>query len=295
MGLVENIGLYYQLFGLSFLASLVVGVVLPMVGALMFLRREAFLGIAVPQFAAAGIALGLLVLPWFPVMTQFFLDHGHPPMMYLLPFAAGAACLALSLFGFVARGKENPGALLAGGFATASALAILFLSSASAGSNLAETVMRGEVLLLDRHGLAVLAGVCGLCLALLLLLRRPLLVIAFDRDQALALGMPVHRVEIMQLLWVGITIGAGVMTVGPVLVFGLLFLPPLAAVKVAHNIRSFLTHVLIVGLLSVLLAWPLSIQLDWPYGPAAVCAAACLALLYSICGKFRNQRSARLQ
>jgi zinc transport system permease protein len=279
VGLIEDFDLYVELFGLSFLASLVVGIVLPLVGALMFLRREAFLGIAVPQFAAAGIALGLLVLPWFPAMSAYFLDHGHPPMTYLLPFAAGSACLSLTLFGAMSRGRSERGALLAGAFATASALSILFLTSAPAGSNLAETVMRGEVLLLDIHGLEVLAGVSLVCLIFLVLFRRVLLVGAFDRDQAVALGLPVRGVELLQLLLIGCTIGAGVMTVGPVLVFGLLFLPPLAAKALAKDLHGFLKWVLVVGVLAVLIAWPLSLQLDWPYGPSAVCAAAALTIL----------------
>lgn len=293
MDLIQDFDLYVELFGLSFLASLIVGLVLPMVGALMFLRREAFLGIAVPQFAAAGIALGLLVLPWFPAMTAYFLDHGHPPMTYLLPFAAGTACLTLGLFGAVSRGQRDRGALLAGAFATASALAILFLTSAPAGSNLAETVMRGEVLLLDIHGLEVLAVVCLSCLLFLLLFRRVLLVSAFDRDQAAALGLNVRMVGILQLLLVGCTIGAGVMTVGPVLVFGLLFLPPLAAKALARNLRGFLIWVAVLGVGSVLAAWPLSLELDWPYGPAAVTAAAAFTLVAEV--SIRLRRGHRIQ
>lgn len=279
MGLIEDFDLYVELFGLSFLASLVVGIVMPLIGALMFLRREAFLGIAVPQFAAAGIALGLMLLPWFPAMSDYFLDHGHPPMGYLLPFAAGTACLALVLFGTLARRRRDRGSLLAGAFATASALSILFLSKAPAGSNLAETVMRGEVLLLDIHGLGILAGVSLIGLLFLVLMRRPLIVTAFDREQAVALGLGIHKVEAVRLIVVGGIIGAGVMTVGPILVFGLLFLPPLAASFLAQSLKGFLLWGQAVGLVSVLLAWPLSIEMDWPYGPAVVVVAALAALL----------------
>lgn len=279
MGLMEDFDLYVELFGLSFLASLIVGMVMPLIGALMYLRREAFLGIAVPQFAAAGIALGLFALPWFPAMSTYFLDHGHPPMTYLLPFAAGSACLALTVFGAMERDRGNRGALLAGAFAAASALSILFLSEAPAGSNLAETVMRGEVLLLDIHGLNLLAGVNLVSLGFLVFCRRVLLVGAFDHDQAVALGLSVRRVRLFRLILVGASIGAGVMTVGPILVFGLLFLPPLAASFLAKDLRSFLIWGQVLGLLSVLLAWPLSLQFDWPYGPAVVVAAAVLAIL----------------
>jgi len=288
MDLIQDFDLYRELFGLSFLASLVVGIVMPLIGALMFLRRESFLGIAVPQFAAAGIALGLLLLPWFPTMSAYFLDHGHPPMSYLLPFAAGSACFALAVFGAMVKGPRDSGAVLAGAFATASALSILFLTSAPAGNNLAETMMRGEVLLLDIHGLMVLSSASVLCLIFLIGFRKALIVSAFDHDQAVSLGLPVKLVEILQLLLIGFTIGAGVMTVGPILVFGLLFLPPLAARSLAHNMNQFLLHVLGVGIGCVLLAWPMSLELDWPYGPSAVCAAAAWALVAAFWARVRK-------
>lgn len=280
MGLIDDFDLYWELFATSFLASIVVGVVLPQVGGMMYLRRESFVGIAVPQFAAAGVALGLYALPWFPALQDSFLDHGHPPLDYLLLFAAGAACLSMLLFSFVLkRQRGEPGAMLAGAFATAAALAILFLDGSPAGNNLAETVLRGAVLLLDEHGLWLLTGVCFLTLAFILWARRSLLAIAFDRDNAMAMRLPVAPLELAQMMLFGLAIGAGVMTVGPVLVFGLLFLPPLAAAAMARGLRSFQILLSICGFLAVLAAWPLSIEVDMPYGPSAVIAAAGLTLL----------------
>ena len=75
--------------------------IVPLVGALLGLRREAFLGVAVPQFSAAGLSLGLFLLPFFPAMTRAFLEHGHPPMLYMLPFATGGALLALAAFAWL--------------------------------------------------------------------------------------------------------------------------------------------------------------------------------------------------
>lgn len=290
MGLIENFALYWEMFATSFLASLIVGIVLPQVGGMMYLRRESFVGIAVPQFAAAGVALGLLLLPRFPNLQQSFLDHGHPPLDYLLVFAAGASCLSMWLFSVLLRRQRGePGAFLAGAFATAAALAVLFLDSAPAGSNLAETVLRGAVLLLDHHGVWLLGSVCGAALAFLLIVRRTLLASAFDRDNALAMRLPVARLELVQMLLFGLVIGASVMTVGPVLVFGLLFLPPLAAAALARSLRGFQLLLSVSGVLAVLLAWPLSIDGDLPYGPSAVVAASALTLVSSILGKLRRR------
>ncbi len=281
-------GEYLQLFGMSILASLVVAPVLALVGALLHLRREAFLGVAVPQFATAGVACALWFMPWIPAVQESFLEHGHPPMLYLLPFAAGAACLALLAYG--ARGGARPaGGLLAGGFALAGALALAFLARAPAGSNFAETLLRGEVLLMDLHDFEALAATAVLGLAFLSGARRALLVGAVDPEQAFALGLPSRAVHRVLPLVLGVVIGCGVMTVGPVLVFTLIFLPPLAAAALARALRPYLAATLGAALLIVILAWPLAIQADLPYGPAAGVVAGAIWGLAALLRRLRGR------
>lgn len=267
---------YWDLFGISIAASLLVAPVLAGVGALLQLRREAFLGVAVPQFAAAGVALALWLLPNFPALQTFFLEHGHPPMLYLLPFAAGAAFLALLAYG-LRRSAPNP-ALLAGGFAFAGAISLVFLSRLPSGKNYADTMLLGDVLYLDLHDFGALAGVCLLGAAFLWLARRTLLVAAIDPEQAVALQLPLRRVLGLQPLVLGSVIGCGVMTLGPVLVFALLFLPPLAASAAARSLRQFLGLSLIFSLLTAALAWVPALMADLPYGPTAGVIAGLLWL-----------------
>lgn len=209
-----SLGDYLSLFGLALAASLVAAPTLALSGALLHLRREAFLGIAVPQFAAAGVALALWLTPWFPAVQGFFLDHGHPPMLYLLLFAAGAAVLCLVGYGLGAARAR--GAALAGGFALAGAAALALLSHAPTGANFTETMMRGQVLLLDVHEFEALAAVSLLGLAFFARFRRALLVDALDPEQAHALGLPAAAVRRALPSVLGLVIGCGVMTLGPV-------------------------------------------------------------------------------
>lgn len=259
---------YLDLFGLSIAASLLVAPVLAAVGSLLHLRREAFLGVAVPQFATAGVALALLLMPLFPPVQASFLEHGHPPMLYLLPFAAGAAFLTLLVYGLRGGSTPNP-ALLAGGFAFAGALSFVFLSRSPTGANYAETMLRGDVLYLDQHDFGALVAVCVIGAGFLWWARRTLLVGAMDPEQATALHLPLRFVNgILPMILAGV-IGCGVMTLGPILVFSLLFLPPLAAAAAARNLRQYLGLTVALSLLTVVLAWLAAILGNFPYGPAA--------------------------
>lgn len=265
---------YFDLLGLSIAASMLVAPILAAVGSLLQLRREAFIGVAVPQFATAGVALALWLLPFFPHLQESFLEHGHPPLLYLLPFAAGAAFLALLAYGLRRQGAPNP-AVLAGGFAFAIALSFALRSRSPIGANYAETMLLGDVLYLDLHDFGALIAVCALGGAFLFQARRTLLVGAVDAEQAVALHLPLRRVHALLPIVLAAVIGCGVMTLGPILVFSLLFLPPLAAASVARSLRSYLLLSVLFALLTVALAWVAAIGADLPYGPTAGVIAGC--------------------
>ena len=260
--------------------SVVVAVVLPWVGAILAARRTSVLGVAVPQFSAAGIALGLALLPWFPSFQREFLDHGHPPLEYLFAFAASAAALALVAFTAIAgkQGKALADSQVAAGFATASAFALIALEWAPAGSSLVETLQRGSVVVADMHSLWVVLIVDGLALLALALFSTGILLVSFDRDMATVLG---HRPGLYEFVWnliVGASIGVGVMTIGPVLVFGLLFIPPLAARQFATSMRAYLSLAVVLAIVPIAVSWPVSFSLDMPYGPTATVSLAIWAV-----------------
>ena len=252
------------------IASLAAALVLPLVGALLFVRRSALLGIAVPQFSSAGLALGLFLIPWFPQVQQEFLEHGHPPMLYSFAFAAGAAALALLAFSFLSsRFRRYNEAITAVGFSLSLSATVLLLTAAPSGAQLADTLLRGEIILLDVHGMIALLVISGLSLVCLFFMWRWLLLVAFDPECAVALGHSVLSAERWQVLLVGASVGVGVVTIGPMLVFALLFLPPLFGVRGKPGLIPYLTRVVSLSLLSIMASWPISIILDMPFGVSA--------------------------
>ena len=74
----------------------------------------------------------------------------------------------------------------------------------------------------------------------------------------------------------------GVMTVGPIVLFGLLVLPPLAAQGMATSMGSYLLGSAGLGLLSAVLGIYASFRIDLPLGPAIVMAAALVLLVATL-------------
>ncbi|MDP6942432.1 MAG: metal ABC transporter permease [Planctomycetota bacterium] len=288
---MDNFLFWWELLREGILASLAAAVVLPWVGALLYVRRSALLGIAVPQFSAAGLALGLLLIPLFPSVEEEFLHHGHPPMSYSFAFAAIAAGASLVAFAFLAtRFREHKQAVMAAGFSIALAATALFLNAAPAGTQLAETLMRGEVILLDEHGMAALLSVSFLVLIGLLVLWRLFLVASYDPEQTVVLGHSVQSAERWQVLLVGMAVGSGVVTIGPMLVFALLFLPPVFAARGRAGAQPYLRRTLALSLVSISLSWPASILLDIPFGPTASLTCLVVGCIWMVLASKRIQK-----
>ena len=66
---------------------------------------------------------------------------------------------------------------------------------------------------------------------------------------------------------------------GPLLVFGFMVLPPLAARPFARGIASFFTLSSLIGLFTAIFGFYLSIILDLPLGPTDVALACALLFL----------------
>ena len=114
----------WEFFRWSILAILVAGTVLPLIGSWLFVRRTSFHGLALPQFAASGVALGFLLLPWFVGQGMFgglpleeVAADTHDALNYHLAFAALGTFVGLGLLVLVGDRLGTESARVAGAFA----------------------------------------------------------------------------------------------------------------------------------------------------------------------------------
>jgi zinc transport system permease protein len=272
-----DLTLTWQLFGPALVATLAAGLLCPWVGAGLFLRRAAFHGVALPQVAAAAVALGLLLWPHLAP------GRGLVPPEAPAEFLLGCALLALAavLLGLAGarRARSDETARVAAVFAVASAATTLLALYSPLGGERVEALLRGELLALDWGDALLFGGGLSAVAAALWSRRRELLLAALDPEGARVLGHSLRRLEWLWLGAVGATVALGATLAGPVVLFGLLVLPPLAARSVARSMRSFLAGSSALGLASAAAGLWLSFGADWPLGPSVVVAAAGLGAL----------------
>jgi ABC-type Mn2+/Zn2+ transport system permease subunit len=168
---------------------------------------------------------------------------------------------------------------------------VLFAHASPVGDMYVHELLRGEILAIGLHELDTLAVVLGLVALSVIVLHRDLALVSYDRDQARVLGLPVRRHELLLQFLTGATVATGVMTVGPVVLFGFLVIPPLAARALARSMVGYLCWSATLGLASGVLGLVISKELDWPLGPAVVVSSTLIWIASRVVGVLRRRWS----
>ena len=262
-----------SLFRNAVLGGLLVTTLCATLGVYVALRRIVLVGVALPQVAAAGVAL-----------VFWLTGHGHGEgdgAHALARLGALAATFTALAYLLPRRGNNatpvewRVGALLA----VSMAVTILFVALNPRGDLELTGMLRGDLLSIPDEDLRVLLVASVATLALFTLFRRELLLVSFDPEYARTLGFSTHRYEVLLYGLLGVAIGLGVMTAGPLVVFGFLVLPPLAALRVAPRIGAAFALSIALAAAASLGGFVLAYRADLPAGPTSVAVAAVAGML----------------
>ncbi|MGD0947363.1 MAG: metal ABC transporter permease [Candidatus Binatia bacterium] len=254
----------------ALVASVIVGLICPLVGVYFVLRRMVFLGVALPQVSAAGIAFsfftyGLVVGPHEP----YQLSERVVAMIGSFSFTL-AATLVLAFF---ERRRETVEARIGTTYALAAAATILFLAKDPHGEAQMVHLLKGDMLATTGTSLTWMAAILGGLAFALFAFRKELLLVSFDRDLAVVFGKRAGLWDIVLYLLIGVVISLGVMTAGPMATFGFLVIPPVTMRLVAGSMLTFSLGSAALGGATAFAGFYCAYRFDLPLGPAEVALA----------------------
>jgi ABC-type Mn2+/Zn2+ transport system permease subunit len=180
----------------------------------------------------------------------------------------------LVLAAFERHGRETVEARIGATYGIAGALTILFLAADPLGEAQMVNLLKGDLLATTGTGLTVLTLVFGVVVVVLFAFRKEFLLVSFDRDLAIVFGKRAGAWETLLYLVSGVTISFGVMTAGPIVTFGFLVIPPLAARLVTRHMIAFSLASSAIGGLTSFVGFYCAYRFDLPLGPAEVAIAS---------------------
>jgi len=271
------------LFANAVTGGLLVALVCSLLGIYVILRRMVLLGVALPQAGAAGVA------------AAFWLTgHVHGPGQGHFGALAGSLLAtfgALALLLVAQRRGRSPAEWSIGSLlALASAATVLFVAIDPTGDLELTNLMRGELLAIGDTDLYLLAAATAAALVLFGLFRREILLASFDPEFARTIGREPARADALLFLLLGTAISLGVMTAGPLVVFGFLVLPPLAALRLAPRLGAAFALAAAVAAGASVGGFAVAYHADLPAGPTSVALAGGAWLLAAAFGRLRARR-----
>ena len=290
VGFFEILSPSFLLFP-ALLGSAILAFVCPLMGAHLMLRHRVFLGLTLPQIAACGVAFT------FWLSHAAGLSHGTGGEKLLATVGSLVFTLiGMGLLAYLDRyATGSPESRLAAAYALASALTILFIVFNPAGELEILNLLKGEVISLSKEELKLLALVYGVVYFGLVLFRREFLLNSFDRDLSFLLTGGSSQWSFWLYVLCGFCIAIGVIMAGPLLVFGFMVLPPLAARALARGMGSFLSLSSLIGVFIAIFGFYLSVRLDLPLGPTDVAfGCAVIIAVYALRLLARSGRGAAL-
>ena len=259
----------------SIYISLLVGLVCPLVGVYLVLRRLIFMGVALPQISSCGIAFVFAAQAWG------LLPHVHENE-HQLAFI-GSTCFTLPtilvLSWLVQRGGGSVEGKLGTVYALAGAWSILLLVTNPLGEHGLLDMLKGEIIAVSNTDLLRTTLAFAVVAVTLFLFHKEFMLVSFDREMAVTLKNRAAAWDALLFLLVGLTISMAVLSVGPLVSFGFLLIPPLTAHLLARTMRQFALLSSGVGGASALVGFYIAYRWDLPVGPTDV---AFLGLLYGL-------------
>ena len=211
----------YQFMQNAILATFLGGIACSVIGVFVVLLHMPFIGVAMAHAAFAGALFGLLI--------------GVNPLITAFAFSF---LVALIIGPLADRGQLSPDTSLGVIFSLMLGVAFLIIGLMPTTRSEALNLLWGSVLTITHTDLFFLAGVAVVVVGLVVIFYKEAQAAVFNRQIALAVGLPATAILYAILFLTGATITVSLNSIGGLLIFSLILNPAAAAYQLTNNMKK---------------------------------------------------------
>lgn len=263
----------YEFLQNAFAAGLIIGVIAPLLGVFIVVRRLSLIADALSHVTLAGIAGSLYLSQSVAVFSAL------NPLFLGIAASVGGSVLIERLRTLYKHYEELaiPIILSAGiGFGA------IFISLAQGFSNDLFGYLFGSVSAVSREDLLIVVAIAIVVLAFIVIFFKELFVLSFDDEYAKASGLPAKWIHFMFMIVTALVIVGSMRIVGILLVSSLMTIPVAAAMRVSKSFKQTITLSIIFGEASVIAGLISAFYFDLAPGGTIVVTSILLLLLFLI-------------
>lgn len=263
----------YQFMQNAILATFLAGIACSTIGVFVVLLHMPFIGVAMSHAAFAGGLLGILL--------------GFDPMLGALLFSMVAAAVIGPL---ADHGELSPETSLGIIFSLMLGVAFLIIGLIPSTRSEALGLLWGSVLTVTRGDIILLAIVACLIVGLVAVFFKEIQATIFNRQIALAVGLPATVILYVILFMTGATVTVSLNSIGGLLIFSLILNPAAAAYQLTYSMKKMFFLAGAFGVVSGWVGLLLSYYLNIPSGATIVITSSVIFMLAAV---FSPKRKAK--
>jgi len=256
--------LRYEFLQNAFLAGMMIGIIAPLLGVFIVVRRLSLIADALSHVTLAGIAVSLFLSKKFETLATM------NPLYMGMGFSVIGSLFIERLRAAYRHYQELaiPIILSAG-----IGIGVIFISLAKGFTTDIFNYLFGSVSTISRMDLWLVALIAVIVIAVISLFYKELFLLSFDEDHAKTSGIPVAVIHFAFIVLVALVIAAAMQIVGILLVSSLMTLPVAAAMKLAKSFKQTIILSIVFAEISVLSGLSFAYYLDLAPGGTIVIMA----------------------
>ena len=239
----------------ALLTGIIMGLIAPIIGSFVVIRRLSFIADTLSHFSLAGLSIGLFLI------NSIGLTFIGDPIYLAMIFSVIGALAIEVIRGYYQNYKEVSMPIV---MSLGVALSILFISLSGGYNDSIFNYLFGNILAVSKEYIFVLAVVAIITIILLIIFYRQMIVISFDETYAKLIGIRVNAFQVGFTLVLAIIVSLSLATVGVLLVSSLIVIPVAAAIKVGKSFKNTMFIAVIISEFSVLAGLWISYELSIP-------------------------------
>lgn len=261
---------HYEFLQNAFLTGAIIGIIAPLLGVFIVVRRLSLIADALSHVTLAGIAASLFL------EKKLFLTTGLNPLYMGMAFSVTGSLFIEKLRGVYKHYQELAiPIILSGGMG----LGVIFISLADGFNTDLFSYLFGSVSAVSRADLYTILVISVIVIAFIVLIYKELFLLSFDEEHAKASGIAVKTIHFVFIIMVALVIAASMRVVGILLVSSLMTLPVAASIRIAKGFKQTIFYSVIFGETSVLGGLILSYYLDLAPGGTIVVIAVIIMIM----------------
>lgn len=277
--------LHYEFLQNAFLAGMIIGLIAPLLGVFIVVRRLSLIADALSHVTLAGIAGSLY-------LSQSVIGLATLNPLYLgIVAAVGGSMLIEKLRRLYKHFEELSIPII---MSAGLGLSAIFISLAQGFSTDLFSYLFGSVSAVSRQDLWIVIGIAVIVLVFIFLLYKELFVLSFDDEYAKASGLPVKVIHTIFMIITALVIAASMRIVGILLVSSLITLPVAASIRIAKSFKQTIVYAILFGELAVIVGLVTAFYLNLAPGGTIVITSILILLIVLIVKKIMNKRAANV-